>query len=116
MPLYAVTHPEPVAAVAFARLKRGRDFGFAGLAESGDILPGTAAFDQDRRAQKFIPDREARPGATPSWEETFDNWRAVLENLADEFHRGVASVNPKPRACDWCDQHLLCRIHEVSGK
>ena len=118
MPLYAVTHPEPVAAVAFARLKRGRDFGFAGLAESGDILPGTAAFDQDRRAQKFIPDREARPGATPSWEEMFHNWRAVLENLADEFHRGVASVNPKPRACDWCDQHLLCRIHEaeVSGK
>ncbi|MXW48900.1 MAG: hypothetical protein F4Z84_01475, partial [Gammaproteobacteria bacterium] len=32
MPLYAVTHPEPVAAVAFARLKRGSDFGFAGLA------------------------------------------------------------------------------------
>ena len=117
MPLYAVTHPEPVAAVAFARLKRGSDFGFAGLAESGDILPGTAAFDQDRRAQRFIPDREARPGAIPpSWEEMFDNWRGVLENLANEFRQGVASVSPKPRACDWCDQHLLCRIHEVSRK
>ena len=117
MPLYAVTHPEPVAAVAFARLKRGRDFGFAGLAESGDILPGTAAFDQDRRAQKFIPDREARPGAMPpSWEEMFDNWRSVLESLANEFRQGIASVNPKPRACDWCDQHLLCRVHELSRK
>ena len=117
MPLYAVTHPEPVAAVAFARLKRGSDFGFAGLAESGDILPGTAAFDQDRRAQRFIPDREARPGAMPpSWEEMFENWRGVLENLANEFRQGIASVNPKPRACDWCDQHLLCRVHEVSRK
>ena len=115
MPLYAVTHPEPVAAVAFARLKRGRDFGFAGLAESGDILPGIEPFDQDRRAKRFIPDREAQTGTMPpSWEEMFDNWRGVLENLADEFRQGAASVNPKPRACDWCDQHLLCRIHEVS--
>ena len=117
MPLYAVTHPEPVAAVAFARLKRGSEFGFAGLAESDAILPDTGAFGQDRRVKRFIPDREAQSGALSlSWEEMFDNWRAVLENLTNEFRQGVASVSPKPRACDWCDQHLLCRIHEVSQK
>ena len=65
MPLYAVTHPEAVAAVAFARLKRGTDFGFAGLAEFEDILPGTKAFEQDRRATKFIPGRETQTGEPP---------------------------------------------------
>ena len=117
LPLYAVTHPEPVAAVTFARLKRGRDFGFAGLAESEHILPDTRAFDQDRRAKKFVPDRDAQTGAIPpSWEGMFAGWREVLENLANEFRRGVASVSPKPRACDWCDQQPLCRIHEISRK
>ena len=117
LPLYAVTHPEPVAAVTFARLKRGKGFGFAGLAESEDVLPDTGAFDQDRRAKRFMADREAQTGVTPpSWEGVFDNWRAVLENLANEFRQGVASVSPKARACDWCDQQPLCRIHEISLK
>ena len=117
LPLYAVTHPEPVAAVTFARLKRGKGFGFAGLAESEDVLPDTGAFDQDRRATRFVADRDAQTGAMPpSWEGVFDNWRAVLENLANEFRQGVASVSPKARACDWCDQQPLCRIHEISLK
>ena len=115
MPLYAVTHPETVAAVAFARLKRGTDFGFAGLAESEDILPATGAFEQDRRATKFIPGRETQTGEqAPTWEELFDSWRAVLQDLATEFRQGTATVTPKPGACDWCDQQPLCRIHEVS--
>ena len=116
MPLYAATHPEPVAAVAFAGLKRGGSFGFAGLAEADGILPGTGAFAQDRRAKRFAS--EPQPGrdtAPPSWEELFDNWRAVLENLADEFRRGVATVTPSRGACDWCEQQPLCRIHEVES-
>lgn len=117
LPLYAVTHPEPVAAVTFARLKRGKDFGFAGLAESEDILPDTAAFDQDRRAKRFVSEQDGQTGAMPlSWEGMFANWRGVLENLANEFRRGTASVSPKARACDWCDQQPLCRIHEISRK
>ena len=117
MPLYAVTHPGVVTAVAFARLKRGGDFGFAGLAETGDILPGTKAFEQDRQAKRFIPEREAGPAETsPSWEDLFDNWRAVLQDLATEFRQGVATVTPKHGACDHCDQQPLCRIHEIRGQ
>ena len=115
MPLYSVTHGEAVAAVAFARLKRGKDFGFAGLAESEGILPGVKAFEQDRRATRFILQRDKQAADTaPDWAGLLDNWRAVLQDLATEFRRGVATVTPKPRACDWCEQQPLCRIHEVS--
>ena len=115
MPLYSVTHDEAVAAVAFARLKRGKDFGFAGLAESEGILPGVKAFEQDRRATRFILQRDKQAADTaPDWAGLLDNWRAVLQDLATEFRRGVATVTPKPRACDWCEQQPLCRIHEVS--
>ena len=115
MPLYAVTLTEPVAAVAFARLKRGTGFGFAGLAESEDILPGITAFDHAPRATRFITHTETQAGGTPpTWEELLDNWRVVLHNLADEFRRGAATVTPKRGACDWCDQQPLCRIHEAN--
>ena len=115
MPLYSVTHDETVAAVAFARLKRGKDFGFAGLAESEGILPGIKAFEQDRRAAGFILQRDKQAtGTPPDWAGLQDNWRAVLQDLAAEFRQGVATVTPTPRACDWCEQQPLCRIHEVS--
>ena len=115
MPLYSVTHDEAVAAVALPGLNAGKDFGFAGLAESEGILPGVKAFEQDRRATRFILQRDKQAADTaPDWAGLLDNWRAVLQDLATEFRRGVATVTPKPRACDWCEQQPLCRIHEVS--
>ena len=117
MPLYAVNHPEPVAGVAFARLKRGRNFGFEGLAESADILPGIKAFYEDSRAKKFIPDWAARSGAMPpSWKEVFNNWRIVLQGLAHEFRKGVSTVTPQRGACDYCEQQPLCRIHDINAQ
>ena len=116
MPLYAIIHPNPVAAVAFGSLKRGKDFGFVGLAESAGILPGTGEFEQDRRATKFITHTETQADDMPlTWGELFDNWRVLLQDLAKEFRRGVASVTPKRSACDWCEQQPLCRIHEVTA-
>ena len=116
MPLYAVTYPGPVAAVAFGSLKRGKDFGFVGLAESAGILPGTGEFEQDRRATKFVTHTETQAGGPPlSWEALFANWRAALQDLANEFRHGVAGVTPTRNACNWCEQQPLCRIHEVNA-
>lgn len=115
LPLYAVTCSEPPAALAFARLRRGKGFGFEGLAAAAEILPGIPAFERDKRANRLsvstVPD-----GATPGWRELLTHWRRVLENLADEFRRGVATVTPQPGACDWCEQQPLCRIHEVNAQ
>ena len=60
MPLYSVTHDEAVAAVAFARLKRGKDFGFAGLAESAGILPGSRLLNKTVARQDLFSSATSR--------------------------------------------------------
>jgi len=93
MPLYAVTSKQEVAAIAFASLKRGK-LGFSGQADGDDILPGIKE-DTD-----YI------------WQDRFESWEQVLIQLADDFRKGKAIVEPTTTACRYCDLHSLCRIHE----
>ena len=111
LPLYAVNHTDAVAAAAFAILRPGAELGYEGLAESQDILPGIKAFADDARAGWFTSEQ----ANLPDWAALFDGWRVVLQDLAQEFLQGVATVTPKPRACDWCEQQPLCRIHELTA-
>ncbi len=114
LPLYAVTYPEPVAALTFAMLRHGDKFGFEGLAADAGLLPDTAEFTSDKRARQVLVELETLSGAeTSDWASLFDYWRKALEQLAQEFRAGVATVTPQPGACQWCDQQPLCRIHEV---
>ena len=117
LPLYAVTHPKPVAAITFARLKRGEKFGFEGLAADDGLLPDMREFTWDKRAKKVLEKLATSAGKEgPTWQHLLYCWRAVLENLAQEFRKGVATVTPKRNACNWCDQQPLCRIHEVNER
>jgi ATP-dependent helicase/nuclease subunit B len=109
LPLYAVTREAQVAGVAFARLKRGRGFGYQGLARDAGILPGTEDFAATRIAAQV-----AGAGEVSSWEALLADWRATLARLARGFCEGDARVDPKsPQSCRYCDQHALCRIHET---
>ena len=117
MPLYAVTHPEPVAALAFARLRRDRHGGFAGLSVDERILPDQAIYQNSKGmpGQRDFPGEFKLPaGAHSSWQKRLSEWRATLEALAGEFCAGVATVTPKRYACQYCDQTALCRINEVN--
>lgn len=108
LPLYAVTREAQVAGVAFARLKRGRGFGYQGLVRDADILPGME-IAATRIAAQFVD-----AGQTPSWEALFTDWRATLARLAQGFCGGDARVDPKsPLSCRYCDQHAFCRIYET---
>ena len=51
-------------------------------------------------------------GAAATWTELVAQWQASLEQLAVEFMRGVATVAPRPGACEYCDLASLCRINE----
>jgi len=112
LPLYAVTREADVAAVAFARLKRGKGFGYQGLARAAGILPDTPEFAATRVAGQLTDGVEAA-----SWEALLHGWRATLAGLAREFRQGDARVAPKrPDTCRYCDQHAFCRIYDMPSR
>jgi probable DNA repair protein len=100
LPLYAVTHPQSLAAVAFATIE-AKGVAYRGLARHDEILPGIRAF-----AGKDLPAPYAE------WEGLMSYWRSVIERLANEFASGDARVDPLPSACRYCHLSTLCRIHE----
>lgn len=93
VPLYAITHPGPVAGAAFARIKAGK-LAFKGLGEEPLPAPGLQS----------VEDMEAQLG----------EWRAVLERLAGDYRQGRADVDPKnPQSCRNCELAMLCRINDA---
>ncbi len=96
LPLYCVTNERPVAGAAFALIRTG-ELQFRG---SGAALPGMVKM-------KIDP-------ALP-FEAQIEEWRRVLEHLAEEFRAGRAEVDPKPGACDNCGLRALCRIRELEN-
>jgi ATP-dependent helicase/nuclease subunit B len=104
LPLYAVTGGDDIAAIAFARLRRG-NCGFVGLSEDAGLLPGVPAAADARL-----------DGQPAEWPRLIESWRESLLTLAAEFQQGDARVAPRgPEDCRLCDLHPLCRIHEAGA-
>lgn len=103
LPLYLTAAEPGATAIAFAQV-RANDMKFVALSAGKDVLPGT----------RTLPDGRLRRAAE-SWDAQVAAWRAELERLARDFAAGRAAVDPKPGACDHCDQKPLCRIHEREG-
>jgi probable DNA repair protein len=100
LPLYAVTHPESLAAVAFAKLS-AKGVAYQGVARDEGVLPGVQAFNG-----------KSLPPPYTEWQELIDYWRSVIERLAEQFITGDARVDPLPTACRYCHLSTLCRVHE----
>ena len=100
LPLYLVASEPDAQALAFAQVKAGA-MQFVSLAADKGLLPGARA----------LPDGRLKRAAQ-SWEAQLADWRAALERLARGYAGGAAAVDPKPGACEYCDQQPLCRIHE----
>lgn len=103
LPLYAVVsktaRPEtPLADIAFAQIRAGKEMAFESF--TGKIT---------RRKQ-------TRKKDTDALEEQLDQWRAVLEDLAQKFYRGDSEVDPKryPETCAHCAQRILCRLNPAA--
>lgn len=92
LPLYYQTDAT-IAAVSFAEIRADK-VGFQGLS-----LLDTGIADIDAVGDA-------------AWQELTAQWHAELSRLADEFNRGVATVDPQSNACDYCDLDSLCRIEE----
>jgi RecB family exonuclease len=106
LPLYATHAQGDVAAVVFARVRRGQ-CSWEGRARDGDIIPPIKSFKESPEACEHS-----------DWPALLEEWRSILENLALAFRSGDARVDPKhnPSTCNYCDIGPLCRIQELSLK
>ena len=82
------------------------------------IRAGNTGFDgrmRDARTQ-LMPDLSPQSTIVqePYTEELRAEWARILENLAAQFLRGEAAVDPRePAACKQCDLQSLCRVAEL---
>ena len=92
LPLYALSAPEEISALAYAKLQTGgmKYMGFARDKDKGFVA-------------------EAK-----DWGSLLNGWRKELEALGSGFASGDARVDPKSglATCRYCDLHTLCRVHE----
>ncbi len=108
LPLYFQTAEQEISALAFARLKRGKTFGFEGVSATDDVLPNVTPIEQKRG----MKDR-----GYVSWDVLVQEWEVALDNLARQFVNGIAAVDPKNGGltCAQCDLQSVCRVAEFSG-
>ncbi len=101
LPLYAISDTHPVAGLAFAQLRVG-DLCFKGFSDTEGIIPSVKEFGSVKNAPAV------------NWPDQFNEWRRVLEHLAEAFRTGNAPVDPKKPGitCQYCELTALCRIHE----
>jgi probable DNA repair protein len=100
LPLYCATSSEPIAGAAFV-VVRVDELRFRGLTGDGATLP---------KFSKMEMEAPAPFGAR------IEEWKVVLERLALKFREGVAEVDPKAAACDYCGLRALCRIREFENE
>lgn len=101
LPLYAAYgHVENLSGVLLAKIRAG-DIGFDGRL-------------RDARAQLLPGLSPKKPIVSQPYTEALrDEWAVALENLAAEFLRGEAAVEPRDRnECRLCGRQSLCRIAE----
>ena len=91
LPLYAISSVSSLDGIAYGNVAQG-NYAFKGLTAEKNVLPNCAF--------------------TLNWEETLQNWKNNLIQLAEAFSKGHASVSPKKgeQTCSTCRLQLLCRI------
>jgi ATP-dependent helicase/nuclease subunit B len=100
LPLYAQARPDAVAALAFAQVRPRQCF-YTGLGRV-DAAPGI---------KTDLPLPVTTESLEQDWTSLNENWRRVLERLAEQFIAGHAQVDPYEKSiCTSCGLQPLCRI------
>lgn len=105
LPLYALIDPQAVAGIAIAQLATGEQC-FKGVSRADLNIKGIKLLTQINKTTAL------------SWEQQIENWRFTLNQLSDDFAKGVAKVDPKNEAktCLWCALKGFCRINEEAER
>jgi ATP-dependent helicase/nuclease subunit B len=94
--VYAASLGHEVEGILFARVK----------AREADLI----GYSKDRH----VPGNKVTV-LGGGWEAQLRQWQQTVAHLANEFRNGNATVDPGPKACDFCDFKPLCRIQETRG-
>jgi len=97
LPVYALLHPDALAAVAYAVVNASESGFVHESARRGIFWPASPAGELEGAA---------------TFGELVAVWRERITRLAAEFAAGHAAVTPTATACRSCDLHGLCRIGE----
>ena len=81
-----------------------REVRFDGVAASPSLLPKVRAVEG--------PSSDEETDAWAHWQR---EWYARVEQLAGDFVAGHASVDPRPKACEYCQVVSICRISDASA-
>jgi probable DNA repair protein len=109
LPLYLHTAEQNISVLAFARLKRGKGFGFEGVSATEGVLPNVTPIEQKRGMEAL---------GLVSWDAMVQEWQSALDQLAAQFVQGVNAVDPKHGGltCAQCDLQSVCRVSELAGQ
>jgi ATP-dependent helicase/nuclease subunit B len=103
LPLYAITSKTDLAAIVFAKMKRGEST-FIGVADEEGLFPGVKNFTDTSYTDEF-----------ENWIGLMTSWNEIMTRIAHDFRIGRAEVNPKnANTCRYCDLHAFCRVYEVA--
>jgi ATP-dependent helicase/nuclease subunit B len=75
-----------------------------------------AHLDPKQVVFKGIGDQDGRLPDVPGsgdWPRQLAVWRQQVRQLAEDFLRGEARVDPMDKACDYCHLHAFCRIADA---
>ncbi len=95
---YLAALGEDVVAMATVNVT-AKEVRFDGIADSAKLLPRV----------KGVQGPDGADGAD-AWSVRRREWLGRVEHLAAGFVAGVAAVDPKPGACDYCHVRSVCRI------
>lgn len=102
LPLYSLAS-DNIDGLLFAQV-RIEDTCFKGLSKQASDINGVKTIEEIKRED--ITD----------WQQLQSYWQQNLQQLAEDFCRGDATIDPKNGglSCQFCDLHALCRINEAA--
>jgi probable DNA repair protein len=95
--VYLAAVGEDVVAMANVHVA-AKEVRFDGIAAREELLPKVTSV-------KAVEGESQDP-----WQSRVRQWRGIVERLAGAFAGGQATVDPKPRACDFCHVAAVCRV------
>jgi ATP-dependent helicase/nuclease subunit B len=93
-----------------------REVRFDGVAADSSLLPKVRAVEAAPVGEG--DDEQGSDDGTPrlaGWSHWRREWRARVEQLACDFVAGEAAVDPRPKACEYCQVVGICRISDENA-